>query len=397
MKEATRKMMTDVAVFAMSQVAFYYAFKYVMSSLDPNRQKRQDSKKIADAKLGKLGLRGKDLELNEYEEQISAELILPEDIPVDFNSVGGLDGIISSLQESVIAPLCYPELFDNASGLLGAPKGVLLYGPPGTGKTMLAKALAKESDATFINMHVSTLTNKWFGESNKLVAALFSLARKLQPSIIFIDEIDSFLRERATGDHEVTGMMKAEFMTLWDGLTSSTDRIMVLGATNRPNDIDSAILRRLPKRYAVSLPNASQREKILSLMLSATPLDSNFSISDLVKRTEGYSGSDLKELCRNAAMRPVREFLRQGKESVAERRRLAAAGVGAGSAKTSTDATPNGTLTSSEGDVVAAATPAAKIESRPLRNSDFFVIDSAATPVNGSRAAPMAVDEDPLD
>ncbi|SPO20185.1 probable MSP1 - intra-mitochondrial sorting protein [Ustilago trichophora] len=400
MKEVTRKMMTDVAVFAMSQVAFYYAFKYVMSSLDPNRQKRQDSKKVADAKLGKLGLRGKDLQLNEYEEQISAELILPEDIPVDFASIGGLDGIISSLQESVIAPLCYPELFANASGLLGAPKGVLLYGPPGTGKTMLAKALAKESGATFINMHVSTLTNKWFGESNKLVAALFSLARKLQPSIIFIDEIDSFLRERATGDHEVTGMMKAEFMTMWDGLTSSTDRIMVLGATNRPNDIDSAILRRLPKRYAVSLPSAAQREKILSIMLSATPLDPDFSIAEVVKRTEGYSGSDLKELCRNAAMRPVREFLRskQGRESVAERRRLAAAGAGLGG-KASIDGTPNGTLTPSEGDVAAAAaaTPASKIESRPLRNSDFFVIDSAATPVNGSRAAPMAVDEDPLD
>jgi len=247
-------------------------------------------------------------------------------------------------------------------------------------------------------MHVSTLTNKWFGESNKLVAALFSLARKLQPSIIFIDEIDSFLRERATGDHEVTGMMKAEFMTLWDGLTSSTDRIMVLGATNRPNDIDSAILRRLPKRYAVSLPSAAQREKILSLMLSATTLDPSFKMAELVKRTEGYSGSDLKELCRNAAMRPVREFLRskQGRESVAERRRLATAGA-ALNGKANIDGTPNGTLTPSEGDLVAAASPAAKIESRPLRNSDFFVVDSAATPVNGSRGAPMAVDEEPLD
>jgi hypothetical protein len=131
---------------------------------------------------------------------------------------------------------------------------------------------------------VSVLTNKWYGESNKLVAGLFSLARKMQPSIIFIDEIDSFLGERGRGDHEVTGMMKAEFMTcvycldlwametddeqrLWDGLASGEDtRILVLGATNRPNDIDQAILRRMPKRFAVRLPDLEQRTKILSLV-----------------------------------------------------------------------------------------------------------------------------------
>ena len=126
--------------------------------------------------------------------------------------IGGLDPIITSLRESVIFPLRFPHLFAS-SPLLGAPKGVLLFGPPGCGKTMLAKALAKESGATFINIAASVLTNKWFGESNKLVAGLFRLARKTQPSIVFIDEIDSFLRERTKGDHEVTGMMKAEFMT----------------------------------------------------------------------------------------------------------------------------------------------------------------------------------------
>ena len=127
--------------------------------------------------------------------------------------IGGLDSIVSSLQESVIYPLVYPSLYSSTSSLLQAPKGVLLYGPPGCGKTMLARALAKESGATFINIAVSALANKWYGESNKLIAGLFGLARKVQPSIIFIDEIDSFLRERSQGDHEVTAMMKAEFMT----------------------------------------------------------------------------------------------------------------------------------------------------------------------------------------
>lgn len=353
MRDVTRKMVTDVAVFALSQVAFFYAVKYVMSSLDPNRQKRQDTKKVSDSKLGRLGAKG--IQLNEYEDQIATELILAEDIPVTFESIGGLDTIIASLQESVIAPLCVPQLFTSASGLLGAPKGVLLYGPPGTGKTMLAKALAKESGATFINMHVSTLTNKWFGESNKLVAALFSLARKLQPSIIFIDEIDSFLRERASGDHEVTAMMKAEFMTLWDGLTSSTDRILVLGATNRPADLDAAILRRMPKRYAVRLPDATQRNKILSIMLADVPRHPSFNLGALVQQTEGYSGSDLRELCRAAAMVPVREVLRSkgGRESVERARR--------GSTETLNASFSNGV----------------SLAVRPLRNSDFFVNDSA--------------------
>ncbi|SDA01400.1 BZ3500_MvSof-1268-A1-R1_Chr10-1g02628 [Microbotryum saponariae] len=334
----TRKIVQDVALFAVSQVLFYAAFKAVMSSMDPQSSKRKEAKDKSKKALSKLGLDLSTLDLTEHEEIIAGEVVHPSEINVTFKDIGGLEPIISQLREAVIFPLCYPQVFESAAGLFGPPKGVLLYGPPGCGKTMLAKALAKESGATFINMHVSTLTDKWFGESNKLVAALFSLAKKLQPSIIFIDEIDSFMRERRSSDHEVTGMMKAEFMrydlgshcrrrtvvlatdsvkycsplySMWDGLATGNDtRILVLGATNRPNDIDAAILRRMPKRFSIKLPDFQQRRNILTLMLRDIKLDPSFSMDSLVRRTDGLSGSDLKEACRNAAMVPVRDHMR---------------------------------------------------------------------------------------
>ncbi|KAJ8520043.1 hypothetical protein ONZ45_g3100 [Pleurotus djamor] len=302
----TKRAVLDVALFLASQAALYYTMRWVLEGLSPHKKEEVNTKQLE--ALKRLG--HTNLKLDEYERTVANEIIHPDDINVTFTDIGGLEPIISSLRESVIFPLLYPNLFSGSSSLLSAPKGVLLYGPPGCGKTMLAKALAKESGATFINIAVSVLTNKWFGESNKLVAGLFSLARKTQPSIIFIDEIDSFLRERSKGDHEVTGMMKAEFMTLWDGLTSGTDRILVLGATNRPDDIDAAILRRMPKRFAVGLPSQVQRHKILDLMLKDTPIAPDFPMQTLAQITEGLSGSDLKELCRNAAMIPVREFVR---------------------------------------------------------------------------------------
>ncbi|KAF7315169.1 AAA domain-containing protein [Mycena indigotica] len=320
----TKRVAVEVALFLAGQAALYYTLKWALDEFLPERKQQEVKAKQLEA-LKRLG--HAELELDEHERTVANEVIHPDDISVKFSGVwycylihlvahradiGGLDAIVASLRESIIYPLVYPNLFSSSS-LLGSPKGVLLFGPPGCGKTMLAKALAKESGATFINISASVLTNKWFGESNKLVAGLFKLARKTQPCIIFIDEIDSFLRERSSGDHEVTGMMKAEFMTQWDGLLSSTDRILVLGATNRPNDIDAAILRRMPKRYAVSLPNQEQRLNILNLILQETPLAPDFSMTALAEMSQGLSGSDLKEMCRNAAMVPVREFVRNAK------------------------------------------------------------------------------------
>lgn len=291
------------------------------------------------------------LPLSPYEQKIVTEVVAPEDINVTFSSIGGLEDIIDELRESVIYPLTSPHLFAGHSSLLSAPKGVLLYGPPGCGKTMLAKALAKESEACFINLHISTLTEKWYGDSNKMVNAVFSLAKKLQPCIIFIDEIDAVLRQRSAQDHEASAMVKAEFMTHWDGLLTSTPhksnsgggptssststpistpdladnpddisgdgtpRIMVLGATNRVNDIDEAILRRLPKKFHIPLPDATQRKRILQLVLQDTKLDPSFDYDELVRQTFGFSGSDLKEACRDAAMVPLRELIRRRRKA----------------------------------------------------------------------------------
>ncbi|KKA26044.1 hypothetical protein TD95_000347, partial [Thielaviopsis punctulata] len=321
-----------------------YAFRQILSTVitDPDKEKHEQALQRAKAHLehlhknksGQRAIEGngagdakhfrvEDLALNEYETVIALDVVSPDDIPVGFANIGGLDDIIEELKESVIYPLTMPQLYSHAGPLLSAPSGVLLYGPPGCGKTMLAKALAKESGASFINLHISTLTEKWYGDSNKLVRAVFSLARKMQPAIIFIDEIDAVLRTRASSDHEASGMVKAEFMALWDGLVSASSsgqpaRIVVLGATNRMHDIDEAILRRMPKKFPVPLPAKDQRRRILQLVLANAKIDDEaFSMEYLVRVTSGMSGSDIKEACRDAAMVPVREFLRDNKNMLA--------------------------------------------------------------------------------
>ncbi|KAK4099652.1 AAA-domain-containing protein [Parathielavia hyrcaniae] len=316
---------------------------YFDKLIDPDREKNEQTRLKAQANLQRIRrkqaeavgegesddgtdrsrhtARLEDLVLNEYENQVALEVVAPEDIPVGFDAVGGLEDIIEELKEAIIYPLTMPHLYSHGGALLAAPSGVLLYGPPGCGKTMLAKAVAHESGASFINLHISTLTEKWYGDSNKLVRAVFSLAQKLQPAIIFIDEIDAVLGTRRSGEHEASGMVKAEFMTLWDGLTSTNsagvpNRIVVLGATNRINDIDEAILRRMPKKFPVPLPGMEQRRRILQLVLGNTKRDpENFDFDYIARVTAGMSGSDLKEACRDAAMMPMREYIRQHRAS----------------------------------------------------------------------------------
>ncbi|PVH39527.1 hypothetical protein PAHAL_5G529300 [Panicum hallii] len=256
---------------------------------------------------------------NEFEKRIRPEVIPANEIGVSFDDIGALDDIKESLQELVMLPLRRPDLFKG--GLLKPCRGILLFGPPGTGKTMLAKAIANEAQASFINVSMSTITSKWFGEDEKNVRALFTLAAKVSPTIIFVDEVDSMLGQRnRAGEHEAMRKIKNEFMTHWDGLLSRPDqRILVLAATNRPFDLDEAIIRRFERRIMVGLPSMESRELIMRRLLSKEKVDEGLDFKELATMTEGYSGSDLKNLCTTAAYRPVRELIQKERKKELEK------------------------------------------------------------------------------
>eukprot|EP00736_Rhodelphis_marinus_P009216 Rmarinus@m.26477 len=299
-------------------VASYYIAKWTLSSvksvfrsasdtLDSERTQELRRKIIERLSHGNPEVEAKLLDNNEYENALLMEVVNPDDIKVTLNDVGGLVEQKKILYESVIWPISHPEMF---TGILHPTKGVLLYGPPGTGKTMLAKALAKESGANFLAIRMSSVLNKFVGETQRLARAIFTLAYKLEPCIIFVDEIDSMLRARSGDDHQVTADIKTEFLTLWDGLTTDEQkRVTVLAASNRPWDIDHAIQRRLTRAVLTDLPDRNQREQILRVILSKHNVEEEFRYESVADATDGFSGSDLKDLCQTAAMIPVREVM----------------------------------------------------------------------------------------
>ncbi|CAI0417029.1 unnamed protein product [Linum tenue] len=270
--------------------------------------------------VGSIKLEAQD---NEFEKRIRPEVIPADEINVTFADIGALEETKESLQELVMLPLRRPDLFKG--GLLKPCRGILLFGPPGTGKTMLAKAIAREAGASFINVSMSTITSKWFGEDEKNVRALFSLASKVSPTIIFVDEVDSMLGQRTrVGEHEAMRKIKNEFMTHWDGLaTKQGEKILVLAATNRPFDLDEAIIRRFERRIMVGLPSVDNREMIMKTLLSKEKVDERLDFKELAVLTEGYSGSDLKNLCTTAAYRPVRELIQQERKRDMKRKKAA--------------------------------------------------------------------------
>lgn len=230
--------------------------------------------------------------------------ILREKPNVKWDDVAGLFQAKEALKEAVILPIKFPQLF---TGKRKPWKGILLYGPPGTGKSYLAKAVATEANSTFFSISSSDLVSKWLGESEKLVKNLFELARENKPSIIFIDEIDSLCSSRSDSESESARRIKTEFLVQMNGVGNDSDGILVLAATNIPWSLDAAIRRRFEKRIYIPLPEPVARSRMFQIHLGKTPhhlQPEHF--KQLGDMTEGYSGSDISIVVRDAMMQPVR-------------------------------------------------------------------------------------------
>jgi len=229
---------------------------------------------------------------------------------VSWDQVGGLEGTKERLRETIQWPLEYPEVFEELD--MQAAKGVLMYGPPGTGKTLLAKAVANEAESNFISIKGPELLNKFVGESEKGVREVFSKARENAPTIVFFDEIDSIATERGknSGDSGVGERVVSQLLTELDGLESLED-VVVIATTNRPDLIDSALLRpgRLDRHVHVPVPDEDARRKILEVHTREKPLADDVDLDAIARKTEGYVGADIEAVAREASMNASREFI----------------------------------------------------------------------------------------
>ena len=260
------------------------------------------------------------VDMNDFEESLreiepsAMREVLVEVPNVKWTDIGGLAEVKEELQEAIEWPLKYPEIFAHMN--TAPPKGVLLYGSPGTGKTMLAKAVANESEANFISIKGPEVLSKWVGESERAVREVFRKARQAAPTIIFFDELDSITPVRGTGlgSSQVTERVISQILTELDGLEELKD-VVVIGATNRLDIVDPALLRpgRFDKLLEVPAPDVDARKEILRIHLEKKPLAEDVKIDVLAEKTEGYTGADLAALANTTAMLVIKEHITKSK------------------------------------------------------------------------------------
>ncbi|KAJ9098614.1 hypothetical protein QFC21_004261 [Naganishia friedmannii] len=273
---------------------------------------RKDAEPIRDPVVEQIK---KDKTLNMHEKRLLGCIVDPTKLSsTSFDDVLLPDKTIDAVRSVVTLPLIYPEAFNTGILAQHATGNALLFGPPGTGKTLLARALARESGARMLAVQPSDVTDMYVGEGEKLVKAVFSLARRLSPCIVFLDEVDSLFGARSSqssGGAQAHRQILTEFMQEMDGLSSASKnkehRIVVIGATNRPYDLDEAVLRRLPRRLLVDLPGQKEREAILRILLKHEKLADDVDLNKIAGQTDTYSGSDLKHLCVSAALASLKE------------------------------------------------------------------------------------------
>ena len=244
--------------------------------------------------------------------------VLVEIPNVTWDDVGGLDDLKEELRETVEWPIKHKEAFDYVD--VEAPKGVLLYGPPGTGKTLIAKALAKTTESNFISIKGPELLSKWVGESEKGVREIFRKARQASPCIIFFDEIDALAPRRSGGDSShVSESVVSQILTEIDGL-EELHNVLIVGATNRLDIVDDALLRpgRFDRIIRVPNPDAKSREKIFKIHTRKKPLDNNVDISEIVERTDGFSGAEIESIANRAAIKALKRYVESKSQNFKE-------------------------------------------------------------------------------
>ncbi|MDX1442002.1 MAG: AAA family ATPase, partial [Nitrosopumilaceae archaeon] len=244
--------------------------------------------------------------------------VLVEIPNVQWDDVGGLDELKEELRETVEWPIKHKDAFEFVD--VQTPKGILLYGPPGTGKTLIAKALAKTTESNFISVKGPELLSKWVGESEKGVREIFRKARQAAPCIIFFDEIDALVPRRSGGESShVSENVVSQILTEIDGL-EELHNVLIVGATNRLDIVDEALLRpgRFDRIIRVPIPDVKSREQIFKIHTRKKPLDNDVKISEIVDRTEGFSGADMEAIANRAAIAALKRHVEEKSQDFKE-------------------------------------------------------------------------------